>query len=84
MPELSCQDLIRFLDDYVDMTQSDKVRVAFDGHLKNCPNCVAYLKTYRDTISLARGACAEDAAAPPPDDIPEELIQIILKSRPSD
>ncbi len=83
MPELSCQELIRFLDDYVDDTQPAELRAEFERHLEICPDCVDYLKTYRDTISLARGACAEDPSAPPPDDIPDELIQIILRSRPA-
>ena len=84
MPELSCKESIQFLDDYVDDTQPDKVRAAFERHLDIYPDCVDYLKTYRDTICLARGACAADPSAPPPDDIPNELIEIILKSRPAD
>ena len=84
MPDLSCQELVQFLDEYVENTQPDGVRAEFERHLESCPDCVDYLKTYRDTISLARGACAEDPSAPPPDDIPDELIQIILKSRSAD
>ncbi len=81
MPDLSCREFIQFLDDYVDDTQPAEVRAEFERHLKACPDCVDYLKTYRDTISLARGACAADPSAPPPDNIPDELIEIILKSR---
>ena len=84
MADLSCQDFIEFLDDYVDQSQAQEVRATFEQHLEACPMCVEYLKTYRDTIELARGACGEDELLPTPDDVPEELIEIILKSRPAD
>ena len=84
MPELSCREFIQFLDEYVDEYQSPDVRAKFEHHLAACPYCVDYLKTYRDTIALARGACADDPSMLPPDDIPEKLIEIILNSRPSD
>ena len=84
MTKLTCREFIQFLDDYVDNTQPAEVRAEFERHLETCPYCVDYLRTYRDTIALARGACAEDPSVPPPADVPEELIQIIIKSRPTD
>ena len=83
MPDLTCREFVRFLDDYIDGTQPTEVRAEFERHLAICPPCVDYLKTYRDTISLARAACAEDPSLPAPGDVPEELIQIILSSRPT-
>ena len=82
MPELTCREFIDFLDDYVEGKQAIHVRAKFDRHMKECPYCVEYLKTYRDTISLARGACAADPSLPAPPGAPEELIQAILNSRP--
>ena len=83
MADLSCRDFIEFLDDYVEGTQPDGVRAKFERHLEMCPQCIDYLKTYRDTIDLVRGACADDGSLAPPDDAPEELIQMILQSRPT-
>ena len=84
MPELTCREFIDFLDDYVEGKQGADVRAKFERHLEDCPHCVDYLKTYRDTISLARDVCSADPSLPPPDDVPEELIQAILNSRPID
>ena len=42
-----------------------------------CPSCVAYLKTYEQTVLLAK-ASAQD---PVPDEIPEPLVQAILEAR---
>ena len=81
MPELSCREFIGFLDDYLDDTLEVEARARFEGHLGECPYCVDYLKTYRDTIRLARLACREDGSLPPPADVPEDLVQAILKSR---
>ena len=82
MPELTCREFIDFLDDYVETRQADIVRGKFERHLEECPDCIEYLKTYKDTISLARGACDADPSLPTPADVPEELIQAILNSRP--
>ena len=81
MPELTCREFIDFLDDYVDGQLAADVRSKFERHLKDCPYCVDYLKTYRGTISLAREACLADPSLPAPDNVPEELIQAILDSR---
>ena len=82
MPELTCREFIDFLDDYVENRQKDNVRDTFERHMEACPDCVDYLKTYRETILLARSACAADPSLPTPADAPEELIQAILNSRP--
>lgn len=84
MTELTCQEFIRYLDDYISDSQPVDVRAEFERHVQTCPDCVDYLKTYRDTITMARDACVEDPSASPPPDVPEELIQIILKSRAND
>jgi anti-sigma factor RsiW len=51
----------------------------FEAHLAECPWCVAYLQTYRDTIRLGKAAFA--AADALPADVPEELVQAILAVR---
>lgn len=42
-----------------------------------CPSCVAYLKTYEQTILLA-SASGDD---PVPGQVPESLVQAILAAR---
>ncbi len=80
MGDVTCREFIDFLDQYTDGSLDQEVRAKFEQHMAVCPYCVDYLKTYSDTIQIARAACAEDASAPPPAEAPEELIQAIISA----
>ena len=80
MRDLTCRELIEFLDDYVADTLSPDARAEFDAHLAKCPHCVDYLKTYRETRTLSRGACEAAADGGAPSDVPEELVAAVLKA----
>ena len=58
--ELTCRDLADFLADYFAGELSLDERSVFEGHLAECPDCAAYLRSYAETIRLARGAYADD------------------------
>jgi anti-sigma factor RsiW len=73
---VTCRDVIEFLMDYCDGELPDGERALFDAHLADCPDCVAYLKNYEQTVRLEKDAFAE-----PPGDMPEGLIQAILAAR---
>ena len=72
---MTCRDFIDFLDDYLAGEQPDELRQEFERHLQVCPACRDYVKTYRDTVALARAACS-DPDAPP--EAPRELVNAIL------
>jgi anti-sigma factor (TIGR02949 family) len=74
---MTCRELIDFLAAYLDGELPADERARFDAHLGECPECVAYLTTYRDTIALAKGACATD----PTPDVPERLVRAIAAAR---
>lgn len=76
-PYITCQELIDFIASYRDNELSPDQRVEFERHLSVCPSCVAYLKTYEQTIALTR-ATGDD---PVPEDVPESLIRAILNAR---
>ena len=74
---MTCRELVDFLGAYLDRELSDDVRRRFEEHLAACPECAAYLETYRDTVRLAKDAF------PDPDDtvsmsVPEDLVKAIL------
>jgi anti-sigma factor RsiW len=73
---MTCRELVEFLTDYLDGLLSEPDRVCFEQHLGECPDCVAYLATYRETIRLAKVACADADTIPP--DVPEDLIRAVL------
>jgi hypothetical protein len=51
---LTCQQVAALLVDYVAEDMALPTRTAFETHLRNCPDCVAFLATYRETIRTTR------------------------------
>jgi anti-sigma factor RsiW len=74
---VTCRDIADFLLAYVDGGLSPAARDAVDAHLAVCPDCVAYLREYLQTIAAAPDAFADDDVV----DVPEPLVQAILASR---
>ena len=77
---ITCRDFAEFLWRYLSGELSGEQRFDFDAHLAVCPHCVAYLKTYDQTIRLGKEAFLSPAE-PVPADVPEELVQAILSAR---
>jgi anti-sigma factor RsiW len=75
---MTCRELIEFLDRYVGGELAHASRLEFDRHLDACRACRDYLRTYRDTIALAKASCAEEDGAPA--EMPEDLVKAILDS----
>ena len=76
---MTCREVADFLMDYLTDELPPGVRAQFERHLSLCPNCRAYLATYRATIDMARNAFeAPDADAYA--EVPEELVGAILDS----
>ena len=76
---MKCREVAEFLMEYIDGALGDSERSVFEGHIEDCPACVNYLETYRETVRLGKSVCAPDAEVPP--DVPEELVQAILSAR---
>jgi len=77
---LTCRAFADFLMAYLDEDLPAAQRAEFEAHIRACPPCVHYLRTYEETVKLGRCLCADDDA-PPPSDAPEALIQAILAAR---
>jgi predicted anti-sigma-YlaC factor YlaD len=75
MTHLTCREMTDFLADYLGGSLGLAERHVFDEHLADCPECVAYLRSYAETIRLA-GHTREDD--PGPDNIPDALVRAIL------
>lgn len=74
---MTCRDFIEFLHEFLDGNLTPSQRSVFEHHLRICPSCVAYLRTYEKTIELGREALAEDEA----EAMPEALVAAILSAR---
>lgn len=76
MLQLTCKDVILdFLADYLDGILSPDVVADLERHLENCPQCVAYLNTYRKTRELIGQA----ARVPMPQEMKTRLRQFLLE-----
>jgi anti-sigma factor RsiW len=80
MHELSCRDVVDFLMAYDDGELGPAERAAFDAHVAICPDCVAYLASYRASVRLGRRAFADERRAAA-EEVPEELVRAILAAR---
>lgn len=79
---MKCREFVEFLMEYLDGALVEAERRVFEDHIGDCPACVNYLATYRETVRLGSSVCTPDAEVPP--DVPEELVQAILSARRRD
>jgi anti-sigma factor RsiW len=76
---ITCQELVDGLYDYLSDELWPPKRAEFDLHLARCGSCTAYLKSYKETVDLARSAYDPSSYAP---ELPESLVQAILAKVP--
>jgi anti-sigma factor RsiW len=75
-PHLTCQQVTDLIVDYVAGDMPPAIQAVFEAHLRNCPDCIAFLNTYRETLRTARALHHED--------VPEEMfnrVQNFLRGR---
>ncbi len=77
---MTCRELVEFLMDYVENELGAEERGVFEAHLGECPTCVDYVESYRETVRLGETLC-EDPDGPLPADVPEQLVRGILAAR---
>ncbi len=77
---MTCREFAEFMADYLSGELPTDRRAAFERHLGLCVNCRKYLAGYEETVKLGQRAFEDDDAAVPPD-VPEELVQAILRAR---
>jgi anti-sigma factor RsiW len=58
--ELSCQELIELVTDYLEGALDERHLRAFERHLADCDGCTTYLEQLRVTISLTGTLIPED------------------------
>jgi anti-sigma factor RsiW len=77
---VTCREFADFIGDFLDGALPDPERLAFEGHLGRCANCTGYLESYRASVALGKRAFADGDAALPID-VPQELVDAILRAR---
>jgi anti-sigma factor RsiW len=61
--DLTCQEFVELVTDYLDGVMSPRERVRFAAHLDECDYCVEYLAQMRVTIQTL-GRLSEERIAP--------------------
>ena len=79
MRSLNCRDFIELLDDFLIDVLTEEAHEEFTGHMRICPYCVDYLKTYEAAIHMSKYVFAEEDVPPP--EVFEKLARSILSVR---
>jgi anti-sigma factor RsiW len=61
--ELSCQEFVELVTEYLEGTLSPAERARFQAHIEDCDACTIYLEQIRQTIR-ALGHLSEERIAP--------------------
>ena len=61
--ELSCQELVELVTDYLEGALDDRHLRAFEQHLVGCDGCTGYLEQLRMTIRLTGTLTPDDLSA---------------------
>jgi anti-sigma factor RsiW len=61
--QLSCQELVELVTDYLEGVLSEEETARFESHIGRCDGCNVYLEQMRQTIVMT-GRLSEDALTP--------------------
>ncbi len=67
-PQISCQQLVELVTDYLEGDLDAADRAAVEQHLAECGHCTAYIRQVRRLLELTAGS-----AEPVPDALLEDL-----------
>lgn len=68
--EMTCQELVELVTEYLEDTLAPSERLRFDAHLRTCPGCTAYIEQMRTTIRVL-GKVSEESLS---EDAQRELL----------
>jgi anti-sigma factor RsiW len=58
-----CEEAARIITDYVSGGLDRPTVERFEAHLKECPDCVSFLETYKEAIRAGKSLSCEDMPA---------------------
>jgi hypothetical protein len=70
--ELTCQELVEVVTDYLEDRMPAEQRLLFEEHISYCSWCVTYLDQMRETIRVA-GTLKEEDLTP---EVRDELLDL--------
>lgn len=76
---LNCREFEDFIDDYIDNNLPASVSKKVYLHLLACGDCRSYISAYKRSIEMGKALC-DKLDSEVPEDVPDELISIVLKN----
>ena len=73
-----CQQVVALILRYLNDELDADTRRTFDAHLSECPDCAAFLQTYRATVSATRSLSYDDL----PSDLQNRALQVVRAKLP--
>lgn len=73
---ITCQQVTALLIDYVVGDLNPATTLVLEQHVQNCPDCIAFLRTYRESIRLTRTLRYEDI----PGDL-QDRVHAVLRQK---
>jgi hypothetical protein len=62
-PDLTCEQVVGLIADYLTGDLDLDTAMAFEEHLHGCDNCIAFLNTYKHTLTAVQSLRFEDLPA---------------------
>jgi anti-sigma factor RsiW len=72
---LTCKEFLQELNDYLDETVDQELRLRLEAHVSECPNCFVIFDTTRKTIRVFKGMEPQTIPA----DVHSRLMQALEK-----
>ena len=72
-PATRCQDVDRFLAEYLENKLDPSTQELFENHLEKCGACTTFLTQYESTVSLAK----DSDSIPIPPELIEKTIEFL-------
>jgi anti-sigma factor RsiW len=69
---LTCKEFLQELNEYLDDTADQELRIRLHAHVTECPNCFVIFDTTRKTLSVYKGL--------EPQSIPEDVHSRLMKA----
>jgi anti-sigma factor RsiW len=77
---MTCQELTDFIMAYLDRELDDETRRSFERHMAVCPSCVAFVRSYEQTVRLGKQAFDCPPDQPAERHAPEDLVKAIIEA----
>lgn len=76
-----CAGVFARLSEYLDRELPDVSCEEIERHIQDCPPCVQFLDSLRESIVLTRGFSAEEQPSPMPEDIKQKMRLLFETAR---